>query len=200
MGAVVAKLLGHEDDLLANTCCDVKLVIIASKYLEAQLVTDFGATGRGLHEKITTAEGLDAQTQRRLRKIATIRNKLIHEIGYDEVDDRERFREDFNRAVETLRQKAAERRGETDPQCAGGDEVLAPTLADVHLFDPEHLTYEDLGSSMAYAVFEEGEEKEKEKRRSSPNPSPDPKASNETTDTHSVESAAVSFEGALKGF
>mmetsp|Transcript_15741 Transcript_15741/g.30428 ORF Transcript_15741/g.30428 Transcript_15741/m.30428 type:complete len:120 (+) Transcript_15741:169-528(+) len=116
MGAVLDKLRG-EDDLLANTCCDVKLVIIASKYLEAALEKDFGATGRGLHEKITTAEGLDPQTQRRLRKIATIRNKLIHEIGYDEVDDRERFREDFRLAVETLRVTAAKRRGESDSQC-----------------------------------------------------------------------------------
>lgn len=45
-------------DELSNCCCDIKLVIVGSKRLEALLTTHFNATGRGLHEKISSAEGI----------------------------------------------------------------------------------------------------------------------------------------------
>ena len=40
----------------------------------------YGATGRGLHEKVTSVESkLPKDVVRNLRKIATIRNKAVHE-------------------------------------------------------------------------------------------------------------------------
>jgi hypothetical protein len=58
---------------------DYKTVIETSKMLEAEL-TSKGANGKGLHEKATSIESiLCADALQRIRKVATIRNKLIHE-------------------------------------------------------------------------------------------------------------------------
>lgn len=59
--------------------CDLTLVVVASKQMEQLLEQRFEATGAGLHEKITTANNLPPKLQMKLRKIATIRNKLVHE-------------------------------------------------------------------------------------------------------------------------
>lgn len=45
-------------DELDRCCCDVKLCIIGSKRLEALLTDHFNATGRGLHEKISSTNAL----------------------------------------------------------------------------------------------------------------------------------------------
>ncbi len=106
---------GAGDDVLRGVCCDVKLVIVASKHLEAVLEKDFGGSGRGLHEKISSSSGeIPADVKRKLRKIATIRNKLIHELGYDAVDQPEQFRADFHSAIAALRD-IAKARGSPDP-------------------------------------------------------------------------------------
>jgi len=56
-----------------------ELVIKASKDLETFLEVEFGATGRGLHEKISSVEGsLTPALVKRMRYLATVRNKLIH--------------------------------------------------------------------------------------------------------------------------
>jgi hypothetical protein len=59
--------------------CDLSLVIFSSKQLEALLETKFGGTGKGLHEKITSSRDLPETLKRKLRRVATIRNKLVHE-------------------------------------------------------------------------------------------------------------------------
>ena len=111
-------IFSSKEDPLADACCDVKLVIVASKNLEALLEKEFGATGRGLHEKISSAQGIDEQTKRRLRKIATIRNRLIHEVGFDQVPDKENFKKDFHAAVAALRELVAQRKTAQQPDCA----------------------------------------------------------------------------------
>lgn len=68
---------------------DYELVIKGTKALEAQL-EQLGASGRGLHEKVSSVEGkLPAPLVKRLRFVATVRNKLVHEDSYDALDDRE---------------------------------------------------------------------------------------------------------------
>jgi hypothetical protein len=43
-----------------------------------------GAQGRGLHEKITSIESMiDSSVVNKIRYIATIRNKVLHEDGFD---------------------------------------------------------------------------------------------------------------------
>lgn len=75
---------------------DFELVIRVSKELEYVLVAHFAASGKGLHEKISSAVGLPPALVRRMRYLATIRNKLIHEYGFDALPDRARFLADFN--------------------------------------------------------------------------------------------------------
>jgi hypothetical protein len=71
---------------------DIELVIKQSKRFESMLEKHFGATGRGLHEKVGSVERkLPDHLVRRLRFIATIRNKIVHDDGHDHIDDRRGF-------------------------------------------------------------------------------------------------------------
>ncbi len=82
---------------------DLELAIRWSKKIEAHLERAHRAAGRGLHEKLDSVERrLDEQTVRDLRFLATIRNKLVHEEGYDRIDDREEFRRRVSRAAKAL--------------------------------------------------------------------------------------------------
>lgn len=91
---------------------DLERAVRASKRFEALLARRHHASGRGLHEKIDSARGdLDDETVRALRLIATVRNKIVHEEGYDRIDDRGRFKDACAHAERALggksRQKAA---------------------------------------------------------------------------------------------
>lgn len=69
-----------------------------TKKLESALETRLGAEGRGLHEKTGSVEHrLDKDLIRLLRKIATMRNKAMHEDGYV-VEDIDRFVKDCEHA------------------------------------------------------------------------------------------------------
>jgi len=71
---------------------DIELVVRATKELRQRLVTDLGAIGLTLHECLDSLAGrLPDEEVRRLRFIATIRNKLINEVGVDTLDNRSGF-------------------------------------------------------------------------------------------------------------
>jgi hypothetical protein len=71
---------------------DYKLVLGRCKHFEQLLEERFGAQGRGLHERVTSVQNrLPERVVKRLRFIATIRNKLVHEGSSDSVDDRGAF-------------------------------------------------------------------------------------------------------------
>lgn len=91
---------------------DIELVISNSKKLEALLEKHFGANGRGLHEKVGSVEGkLPGSVVKRLRFIATIRNKIVHDEGYDRIDDRKGFVDACAAAHAELRKLAGVRSG-----------------------------------------------------------------------------------------
>lgn len=76
---------------LPNLPNDYERVIKSSKDLE-WLLEGIGGTGRGLHEKVTSVQDrLPPSLVRQVRYIATIRNKLIHERGFDAIPDRGAF-------------------------------------------------------------------------------------------------------------
>ena len=59
---------------------DIDIVVTQSRTLEALLEQKFGATGRGLHEKLSSIEyQLEAGLVKNIRWIATMRNKVVHE-------------------------------------------------------------------------------------------------------------------------
>lgn len=61
----------------------LETIVARSKAIESGLASRFGATGRGLHEKLDSVQGkLDPATVRAGRFIATIRNKTLHEDGF----------------------------------------------------------------------------------------------------------------------
>jgi flagellar biosynthesis chaperone FliJ len=94
---------------------DYELVIKSAKELEDLLEEQFGATGKGLHEKITTAQDLSPSLQKRLRYLATIRNKLVHDVRFDRIPDRQSFIEAFERAQAELQSLLEARRRQQAP-------------------------------------------------------------------------------------
>ena len=83
---------------------DFELVIRASKEMEWLLETHFGApTGKdcGLHDKISrarTSQGkpLPDDLVRKMRYLATIRNKLVHDRDFNAIPDRAAFVSGFD--------------------------------------------------------------------------------------------------------
>ncbi|MEZ6140235.1 MAG: hypothetical protein R3B84_06650 [Zavarzinella sp.] len=71
---------------------DYELVIKWCKTFEQMLEQGLGAQGRGLHEKVSAVQTkLPEALVKKLRFVATIRNKLVHESSMDKLDDRPRF-------------------------------------------------------------------------------------------------------------
>ena len=71
---------------------DIEVVVLKAKHIEHRLTYVFGAQGRGLHEKITSvAQHFSASEVHHLRYVATIRNRMMHDIDYNRVENRERF-------------------------------------------------------------------------------------------------------------
>src|SRR6478672_5344497 len=71
---------------------DIELAITRVKGLESLLEQALGATGKGLHEKVTSVQGkLPQPLVKKLRFVATVRNKIVHETSYQQIDDRDGF-------------------------------------------------------------------------------------------------------------
>ena len=97
MGATSSRHKGHPSN-------DFELVIRSAKELEYLLTFSLGAQGSGIHEQINSLNGrLPDRLVRRLRFIATIRNKVVHEYGCDAIPDRPRFVAEYDAAVAELR-------------------------------------------------------------------------------------------------
>lgn len=90
---------------------DFELIVRAAKELEELLEKHFGSPDtkdKGLHDKISDARTpsgapLPAELVRRLRKLVTIRNKLIHDYDFNAIPDRADFVKSFDAADAELR-------------------------------------------------------------------------------------------------
>ncbi len=70
---------------------DIEKVVMRTRTLEKLLRTHYHAQGRGLHQLITSCEErLPHDVIAKLRYIATVRNKVVHEEGF-KLDDRKGF-------------------------------------------------------------------------------------------------------------
>jgi hypothetical protein len=86
---------------------DIDSVIRYSKKLEKRLEQQYGANGRGLHEKASSVESqLTASTLKSLRWVATMRNKVVHEDDF-QLDNLSEFERTCERLLSEL--------GETTP-------------------------------------------------------------------------------------
>jgi hypothetical protein len=73
------------------TTSDIELAVTTARRLESLLETRFGASGRGLHEKLASVEAtLPHEVLRDGRYVATMRNKVVHEDSFS-LPDRDRF-------------------------------------------------------------------------------------------------------------
>ncbi len=71
---------------------DLDRAVRAAKRIESILERRFDARGRGLHEKLSSVQAeLPESLIRRIRFIAAVRNKLVHEAEYNRIDDRAGF-------------------------------------------------------------------------------------------------------------
>jgi len=83
---------------------DIDRAVRASKHIEAALVRILNAQGKGLHEKLSSVEKrLPAALVKRIRYIATVRNKIIHDDEYRKFDDRAGFSAAFKQVKKELR-------------------------------------------------------------------------------------------------
>jgi hypothetical protein len=86
---------------------DIELAISRVKALES-LLEQLGATGKGLHEKVSSVqEKLSPALVKKLRFVATIRNKIVHESQYQRIDDRDGFLRACDEAEAELRAMSA---------------------------------------------------------------------------------------------
>eukprot|EP00803_Ostreobium_quekettii_P005426 evm.model.scf_298.15 EVM.evm.TU.scf_298.15 scf_298:98636-98992(+) len=89
---------------------DFELTVRAAKELEHMLEHDFGAQGQGLHQKINAvqeAEWLPLPLVQKMRHIATVRNKLVHEHGYNSIPNRDLFIRNFEESRRGLQKIAS---------------------------------------------------------------------------------------------
>jgi len=71
---------------------DIELAITRTKALESFLEQALGASGKGLHDKVSSVQNrLNPALVKKLRYIATVRNKIVHEASYQNIDDRAGF-------------------------------------------------------------------------------------------------------------
>ena len=76
-----------------------KKVIKKTKKIET-LLGEMGATGQGLHQKVSSIEHtIDEKTVKSIRFIASIRNKLLHEDGFEITPS---LLDDFENACENV--------------------------------------------------------------------------------------------------
>lgn len=104
---------------------DIELVIKKSKLFERLLETQFLAQGKGLHQKLNSVQHrLPDPLIRKLRFVATIRNRLVHEHCIDSLEDRWRFERTCNEAELQLRSLFAHRPLVSDGQTAEPNLVI----------------------------------------------------------------------------
>jgi hypothetical protein len=82
----------------------VESVLARTREMESLLEQNYGASGKGLHDKASSVEGaLDTTRVKRIRYIATIRNKLVHEADYKYDGDEKAFLELCDRLITSLK-------------------------------------------------------------------------------------------------
>ena len=132
---------------ISRTKNDFELVIRATKELEWILETQFGApNGKtvGLHDKISAAripgsqQPLPEAVTRKMRKLVTIRNSLVHDREVNAIADRQGFVKDWQEVRQrTVRRPWLARSGPRGPSSRGPHAHLRlPSGPDKRAFVP----------------------------------------------------------------
>ena len=79
------------------------------------LLVELGAIGRGMHEKLDSIESIIAPFMvRKIRWLATIRNKAVHEANF--CTDLDNFVENANNAINFLQNLLTEQKQQQEPE------------------------------------------------------------------------------------
>jgi hypothetical protein len=123
----------------------IESVIQSTKNLESLLTKELGATGKGLHEKATSVEHLiPAELLKKIRYIASVRNKLMHESDYVFDGNPDEFLKECDRAFGGLNNAAYDLdiRGERNPDVLNLEDVTPAMLVPrYHEAQPEDENY-----------------------------------------------------------
>ena len=85
---------------------DLKAILDSTKKIEALIEQRLGGSGRGLHEKLSNAKvRIPEPLTKKIRYIASIRNKTVHEDGF-EIEDMGRFLKTCEQTIAELEQLA----------------------------------------------------------------------------------------------
>lgn len=86
---------------------DIDLVVKQSRKIESLLKMHYHAEGKGLHQLISSCEErLPHDVIKKLRFIATIRNKVVHEDGY-KLEDKAGFKSVSQESIDILTPRAS---------------------------------------------------------------------------------------------
>jgi len=87
----------------------IDIAVGYSKKIESLLDEYYHAEGKGLHEKLSSVEeSIDDFMIPQIRKIASIRNNVVHHEGY-KIDNLDEFRQDCETVIEYLIEKIKEK-------------------------------------------------------------------------------------------
>jgi len=82
----------------------VESVLARTREIESLLEQNYGASGKGLHDKASSIVGvLDTTRVKRIRYIATVRNKLVHEADYKYDGDEKAFLDLCDQIITSLK-------------------------------------------------------------------------------------------------
>ncbi|MCG7498903.1 DUF4145 domain-containing protein [Vibrio sp. Of7-15] len=86
---------------------DIEYVVVRTRKLERLLRVQYHADGKGLHQLITSCEErLPHDVIKKLRFIATVRNKTVHEDDY-QLDDKKGFKRACDQCEKELTPRAS---------------------------------------------------------------------------------------------
>jgi len=126
---------------------EIDTAIRYSKEIEGLLETQMGAEGRGLHEKASSVEHqLPSDLLKKLRYIATIRNKVVHEAGY-QIDNYEKFVSSCEEALHFLR-TAKPANSSTPSSATTAEEKIRQFL--LSLASPFAILFSIIGGGLAW--------------------------------------------------
>jgi hypothetical protein len=112
--------MGVNKSRFSHASNDFELVIRSAKELEFTLDSQFNARGKSIHEKLDSLppNTLPPTLIKQMRYLATMRNKLVHERGFDAIPDRARFISDFEASVLELEKIIKARNPQSDSTCS----------------------------------------------------------------------------------
>lgn len=88
----------------------IEIAVNGAKKIESFLVQSFGATGRGLHEKLTSVEKkIPHALQKQIRYVASVRNSIVHETHTHSMQNPAAFEATVAQILSQLKQQSESR-------------------------------------------------------------------------------------------